>query len=743
MNGGLHRSLIAAATLTMALAGAPPAAAGPPDGDAPAASVLVKLRPGVAQARRALPGRALPGGWLVVAVSDGETIDEALARWSADPAVEAVEPNATISAAPLPVAAAAASPQPGADPLAYAQWHMDAVQAAAARRVASGEGVVVAVLDTGVTRGSDLACRRLVAEYDARRNRSGPGAAADDHGHGTHVAGTIAQCTGNDIGVAGMAPAVTLMPVKVLDAEGNGDYASLAAAIDWAAGHGADVINLSLGGPCTRPWPACRSVLVDEAIARATDAGAVIVAASGNRGGTAVDYPANHPAVIAVGATTRAGRVAPYSNGGPGIDLAAPGGRSGAAGTSHGVLQESFWSGMWGYWERAGTSFAAPHVSGAAALVRSIAPDASPATVRAALTCTAAEAGAAGYDHETGHGSLQAAAALAAVSSGMVDRRPPEWPAGAVLEAVFAGGGVVLSWTAAHDCDRVAAYRVRRDGLVIGTVGGGRTSFETAGSGAYSVEAVDPAGNAAPGPEAVVTPPPVVDPEDGGGDGWGLVDAVNGIWHLRHGGAAVSFYYGNPGDVPFAGDWDCDGVDTPGLYRRSSGYVYLRNSNTPGTADITYHFGNPGDVPLAGDFDGDGCDTVSLYRPSAARVYVVNRLGHGAGGLGAADLTFAFGDAGDVPFVLDADGNGADEVAVHRPSSGEVFVRNRLAAGPADARISFGRAGDIVIGGDWDGDGKGEPAARRPGDRSFHLADGRSEQWGDAHWLPISGRFWG
>lgn len=81
------------------------------------------------------------------------------------------------------------------------------------------------------------------------------------------------------------------------------------------------------------------------------------------------------------------------------------------------------------------------------------------------------------------------------------------------------------------------------------------------------------------------------------------------------------------GDFPFLGDWDCDGIETPGLYRQSDGFVYLRNSNSQGIADIRFLFGNPGDIPIAGDFDGDGCDTVSIYRPSEAWIYVINELG--------------------------------------------------------------------------------------------------------------------
>ena len=85
------------------------------------------------------------------------------------------------------------------------------------------------------------------------------------------------------------------------------------------------------------------------------------------------------------------------------------------------------------------------------------------------------------------------------------------------------------------------------------------------------------------------------------------MDPATGVWSLRGAaGGVTTFYYGDPGDVPFVGDWDCDGIDTPGLYRQSDGFVYLRNSNTQGIADIRFFFGNPGDIPMAGDFDNDG-----------------------------------------------------------------------------------------------------------------------------------------
>ncbi len=172
-------------------------------------------------------------------------------------------------------------------------------------------------------------------------------------------------------------------------------------------------------------------------------------------------------------------------------------------------------------------------------------------------------------------------------------------------------------------------------------------------------------------------------------------DGRTGIWTIeRSDGTTVRFYFGDPGDRPMVGDWDCDGIDTPGLYRPADGYVYLRNSNTQGIADVSFFFGNPSDVALAGDFDGDGCDSVSVYRPAEARFYISHALGSGDTGLGAAAVSFAFGDPGDLPFVVDHDDNGIDDVAVYRPTNRMTYVRLTLTSGPADAAYrSPGRPG--------------------------------------------------
>ncbi len=231
--------------------------------------------------------------------------------------------------------------------------------------------------------------------------------------------------------------------------------------------------------------------------------------------------------------------------------------------------------------------------------------------------------------------------------------------------------------------------------------------------------------------------------------GVGLVDATTGEWYLHDPGSGETthFFYGNPGDVPFTGDWDCDGVDTPGLYRSSDGYVYLRNSNSQGVADVRYFFGNPGDVPLAGDFNGDGCDTVSIYRPSETRFYIVNTLGSNDAGIGAAETVFSFGISRDEPFVGDFDGDGIDTVGVHRSSTSTVYLRNEHAAGAADVSFRFGERADTVVMGAWTG-GVDTVGVYRPSVGTFYLRHTNNAGAGDAEieygyskFVPIAGTF--
>jgi hypothetical protein len=217
-------------------------------------------------------------------------------------------------------------------------------------------------------------------------------------------------------------------------------------------------------------------------------------------------------------------------------------------------------------------------------------------------------------------------------------------------------------------------------------------------------------------------------------DGFAAVD-TGGLWTLFDkvgDNSPEQFFFGNPGDIPFMGDWNGDGVATPGLYRQSDGFVYLRDSNTQGPADREFYFGNPGDYPVVGDWNGDGMDTVSIYRASEGRFYIMNQLGTSGGGLGAADFSFLFGNPGDEPFVGDFDGNGKDSIGLYRESAGFVYFRNTLTTGVAHSSFYFGDPGDHVLAGDWNGDGKDSVGVHRPA--YDHLYVNLSNTPGPADW---------
>ncbi|MGV3719479.1 MAG: S8 family serine peptidase, partial [Actinomycetota bacterium] len=257
------------------------------------------------------------------------------------------------------------------DPLFAKQWNMKLIGAEEAWAGATGKGVVVAVIDTGVAAEQDDKCylakdfgkTSFTKGFDFVNDDEHP---RDDHGHGTHVAGTVAESTNNGEGVAGLAFDATIMPLKVLDQFGSGTSADIADAIRFAADNGAQIINMSLGS--SRPDP-----VMHMACKYAAKKGVLIVCAAGNSGGGPVGYPAAFKECLAVSSVGPTGALAPYSSVGKQVAIAGPGGDK-SRGEDAGVLQNTVLDNdpaSDGYYAFQGTSMASPHVAAPAALVMS------------------------------------------------------------------------------------------------------------------------------------------------------------------------------------------------------------------------------------------------------------------------------------------------------------------------------------------------------------------------------------
>jgi type VII secretion-associated serine protease mycosin len=360
-----------------------------------------------------------PDGQLVVDRGTATTV----------PTVDAVhEPGSQVLAVERDVPVKTMETAGENDPMRPQQWALDQTSFERAWFATRGSGVKVAIIDSGIDAAhQDLGSVVLPGIDYIDRGRDGR---YDPRGHGTHVAGIVAARVNNGVGIAGAAPNVRLLPVRVIDSNGSGVTSNLVAGIIWATDHGARVINLSLGGG--------PSAALQIALRYAASKGVVVVAAAGNNGtsGNAPVYPAAYPEAIAVGAFDRNLHRAAFSNIANYVDVSAPGD----------YILSTWSSSPSSYAIASGTSMAAPYAAAEAALIIAENPRLSAAAVKLIMEGTTRDAGAAGFDPQFGYGLINPGAAVLAATP-----RPPGYGTKGHGYWVVGPSGGVHAFGAAHN----------------------------------------------------------------------------------------------------------------------------------------------------------------------------------------------------------------------------------------------------------------------------------------------------
>ncbi len=499
----------------------------------------------------------------------------------------------------------------GTDPLRPRQWALRGLAAPALWSVPGGSDVVVAVVDGGVDAEHPDLVGSVLPGYDVLD--PGGDAGVDLDGHGTHVAGVIAAHQGDGIGIAGLRPGTRILPVRVLDENGDGFASDVADGIVLATDGGADVINLSLGGPG-------RSLVVQDAVEYALAQGVSVVVSSGNsrQDGDPVMYPAAQAGVVAVGASERSGLVAPYSSTGSHVAVTAPG--------------TDVLSSVPGGWAlSSGTSMAAPHVSAVVAAMLAVDPDLTPAQVRSTLVRTAADLAPAGRDDASGAGLVRPVAALRSLGADPV-AVPGEPVPGTGLPRDADGDGRTDLFAVSSDG---SLLRYRSDGA------GGVAGRSVAGTGWNGVDLVTAVGD---------------------WDRDGFADLVA----RRRADAALVLYRGDGrggwrgtrvlgsrwSDVDTLlspSDWDGDGRSDLLARRASDGALVLYSSASDGSLRparvIGSRWGGVTALVVLGDWDGDGAPDLAAREASGrlvlypgegtGRFGVPTTLGTGWAGIGS------------------------------------------------------------------------------------------------------------
>lgn len=358
------------------------------------------------------------------------------------------------------------------------QWHLPKIQAPTAWDLTTGSATsVIAVLDTGANYSHPDLQGKLLTGYDFV---NGDNDASDDNGHGTSASGAAAASSDNSTGVASVAWANPVLPLKVLDAAGSGNHSNIAKAINYAADRGARVINLSLGGTSN-------SLTLQNAINYAWGKGAVVIAAAGNNGNDIPVYPAACDNVVAVSATNSADARPAWSNYGSYVDISAPG---------ESILTTS----LSDYAYVSGTSFSSPIAAATAALIAAVQPKLTNSQIVDVLVKNCDDIGTAGYDLLYGHGRVNAARAVFATQTLYpTDTTTPLVTISSPADGSILSGTVVIN-ASATDNVAVTTMQILIDGSLVaeGTSGALAYSWNTLnaeGEHTIEVRAYDAAAN--------------------------------------------------------------------------------------------------------------------------------------------------------------------------------------------------------------------------------------------------------